>query len=253
MIKKWMSTGMELWIRYREKCFHIGDERVKYILQENKKAEGLLVVFSGFSTDKPRYNYIRTLREVRKVNKLFILDDFGYQNRGSYYLMENGKDNVHKNCTALIKMIAEKVSAKELYCAGSSKGGTAALLYGCELGAKAVISGAPQYYIGNYLNTEKHKKLLYGMLGSPVEEKDIAGLNHVVEQAAKECREKPVVYLHYSPREHTYCEHICFLLKELEKQGFVVQKDRKEYTEHGDVALYFGQYLCQVMNNITRN
>lgn len=43
--------------------------RLKYIY-ENHSSDKLLVVFSGFA-DKPVYNYIRTLKNI-KCNKLFF-------------------------------------------------------------------------------------------------------------------------------------------------------------------------------------
>lgn len=250
MIRAFRHIGMHIWISCKEKRLNMHGRQIKYILEKNKKAKELLVVFSGFSPNKPRYNYIRTLRQVRNVNKLFILDDFGYHARGSYYLMENGEDYVHRMCLDLIQRTAKELSARKIYCAGSSKGGTAALLYGCELGAEAVVIGAPQYYIGDYLNTVEHKELLDGMLGeADYSELDISGLNQMVAQALEHCKVKPVIYLHYSKREHTYEEHIRFLLEQLYRLGFVVKEDVKEYLRHDEVALFFGDYMCRIVSN----
>lgn len=250
MIRRLMHTGLHVWISCKEKVFKTGDKRIKYLLQRNKRSNVLLVVFSGFSTDRPTYNYIRTLWKIRNVNKLFILDDFGYKNRGSYYLMENGDDYIFKMCTLLIQDCMKKLSVEKLYCAGSSKGGTAAIIYGCELGADAVISGAPQYYIGDYLDTDDHRELLRGMLGASMQEADIASLNQVVEREIEKCIIKPEIFLHYSPNEHTYAEHICFLIEQLRKCDFVIHEDIKRYTEHSGVADYYGTYLCQVIGGL---
>ena len=65
-------------------------KKLKYVLIRNKKSNELIVSFSGFPGEgkKAKYNYTKALKRVKK-NKLFILDDFGYQSAGSYYLGEN--------------------------------------------------------------------------------------------------------------------------------------------------------------------
>lgn len=60
---------------------------------------------------------------------------------------------------------------------------------------------------------------------------------------------KPVIYLHYSKREHTYEEHIRFLLEQLHRLGFVVKEDVKEYLRHDEVALFFGDYMRRIVSH----
>ena len=93
-----IATG--IYLQLKERKFK---RRLKYIY-ENHSSDKLLVVFSGFA-DKPVYNYIRTLKDI-KCNKLFILDDFGY--RGSYYWYENGKSYPLELVSSLIH---QKVSS----------------------------------------------------------------------------------------------------------------------------------------------
>lgn len=76
--------------------------RLRYIYEDNH-ADKLMIVFSGFSPQKPMYNYMRTLKNVKTINKLFILDDFGYQ--GSYYLKEDGLDTPQLLVIELVKKI----------------------------------------------------------------------------------------------------------------------------------------------------
>ena len=65
-------------------------ERLRYLLQTSRLSDTLVVCFSGFGNGGvAKYNYISTLKSVN-ANKLFILDDFGYNKQGSYYLGENG-------------------------------------------------------------------------------------------------------------------------------------------------------------------
>lgn len=72
---------------YKEKKLNFEGHDIKYILEKNKNSDDLIVVFSGIPRPgiKARYNYMRTLEKVN-VNKLYILDDLGFDQRGGYYL-----------------------------------------------------------------------------------------------------------------------------------------------------------------------
>ena len=61
-------------------------------------------------------------------------------------------------------------------------------------------------------------------------------------------RKNVKIYLHYSINEHTYAEHIQYLIRDLEKSGFQVFKDIKDYSKHEEVALYFPSYLKEIVN-----
>ena len=74
--------------------------RLTYYFKSNK-SDTLLIVFSAF-TPKPCYNYVKTLMGL-KIDKLFILDDFGY--KGSYYWYENGEDYPQKLTESLIASV----------------------------------------------------------------------------------------------------------------------------------------------------
>lgn len=76
------SILMRLYFAVNERKFQ---GREKYLFQKNH-SKTLAIIFSGFS-EKPVYNYVKTLRNW-KADKLFILDDFAY--RGSYYWYGNG-------------------------------------------------------------------------------------------------------------------------------------------------------------------
>ena len=74
--------------------------KLRYIHERNGSDE-LIIMFSGFGTI-PKYNYMKTLTQS-KIDKLFILDNFGY--RGSYYWFENGSDKPLQLVTTLIERI----------------------------------------------------------------------------------------------------------------------------------------------------
>lgn len=223
-------------------------KRLKYLYISNKNSDKLIVVFSGFSGKKKSvYNYVTTLKGC-KDNKLFILDDFGWEGKGSYYLLENGNRYVEELVTRLIVETIEKGEINNLTTVGSSKGGSSALYYGLKFHADKVIAGAPQYYIGDYLNTDKHKMILSGILGSEVKQTDIDMLNSILSNRISEeagCKTK--VFLHYSKAEHTYTEHVKFMLEALEQYGYDVETDEKDYKNHVDVALHFPQFMKKIL------
>lgn len=126
---------------------------IRYYFEDAKmfNKDKLIVIFSAFSKDKPKYNYIKSLVGI-DCNKLYILDDYG--KKGCYYLGLNGNFDVETSVMSLIsKMMSKKnVKFSDVIALGSSKGGSAALYYGIKYNFKEVIVGAPQYKIGTYLS-----------------------------------------------------------------------------------------------------
>lgn len=242
MLKTIKSFFLKLKIIISEKRY----KRLRYILQVNRKSGILIVCFSGFgNSGSAKYNYIRTLQPV-KGNKLFILDNFGYKKQGSYYLGENGDLFLPDMISELITKIQSKRKINQIFMVGSSKGGSAALYYAIRLSADACIIGAPQYYIGDYLNTNVHKKILQGIMGNDDSE-SIERLNNLLYNSIlTTITRKPIVHIHYSPKEHTYLEHIHDMIRDLEKNGYKVYRDANyDYTDHKSVAKFFPQFLLQ--------
>ncbi len=225
--------------------------KLKYLLKKNKCSDVLVVSFSGFKSGKMPgvYNYIRTLEDL-PCNKLFILDNFGYQKRGSYYLGENGDYFVRTLVIELIKKVMKELNIKTLITIGSSKGATCALMFGLELQAKAIIAGAPQYHIGNYLNADVHRELLRAVCGD-CSDKSVQYLNSIMPDVINNANaEKSVIYLHYSKNEHTYNEHIFDMIKDIEQRGIVINHDIEQYENHHDVAKYFPSFLHKTVLNL---
>jgi hypothetical protein len=224
---------------------------ITYVLHnECAASQYLIVVFSGFSKMgfPPRYNYMETLKSVDAM-QLFILDNTGYNKAGSYYLGENGYFFVPEQICELISNIKQKHCKSKVIACGSSKGGSAAVYYGLKINAEAIIIGAPQYWIGTYLNTDTYKPVLEKMLGTTANE-GIARLddllkNEIRKQAYKD--KKPIFYIHFSPGEHTYREHIADLIAELELNRYTCELDNAyTYEEHSTVGQYFKEYLLKV-------
>ena len=78
------------------------------------------------------YNYIKTLNPF-KVDALYIKDTWGY--RGSYYLMDHGNCRPYDSVLNLIYKILSRKKYSRIICIGSSKGGSAAILFGLKIGA----------------------------------------------------------------------------------------------------------------------
>ena len=221
----------------------------------------MLVVFSACTRSgvSARYNYMRTLKNV-KCNKLFILDDYGEDKRGGYYLGHYPEFEFEDATIHLIHCVMKLNKIEKSYYIGSSKGAYAALNFGLKLnrdcGGGDIILGAPQYYLGKYLSAPANKVTLESMLGSETNSKvainilDIR-LSHII---SKYCEDyKKSIYLHYSNKEHTYQDHIKDMLADLKKYGYTVYEDVESYTDHGEVSLYYPQFLLKTLKRIEPN
>lgn len=123
-MKKLLNSFLySFYVRILERTYKDDGYTIRYLLRR-KRSSSLLVVFSGFGDDKPKYNYMRTLSKAG-VNQLFILDDMGRKDYpGVYYLGENGDYRLKESVMNLIKSIRYITGSNGfLYTAGSSKGG----------------------------------------------------------------------------------------------------------------------------------
>ncbi|CUP47935.1 accessory Sec system protein Asp2 [Clostridium baratii] len=138
--------------RYRNEMVYSSTCNIRYIFEKSKlfNKDKLIIVFSAFSKDKPKYNYVNTLKCI-DCNKVFILDDYG--TKGTYYIGLDGKFDIETSVISLITEIMAKynITFKNIISAGSSKGGSAALYYGLKYNFGEIIVGSPQYKIGTYL------------------------------------------------------------------------------------------------------
>ncbi len=154
-------------IRFSEKKYSFQEHTIKYLLLPNKKSKALIISFSAFPNpgQRSQYNYVRTLAKIT-ANKLFILDDFGPDGRGAYYLGKKGDFFIERLVDDLIQKIICERSIKRIICLGSSKGGYSALYFGIKHQAEFIIAGAPQFLLGNYLTVnEDHLKYLEYIMG----------------------------------------------------------------------------------------
>lgn len=154
---------MQVYFAIKEKC-HNG--RLKYMYEDNG-SNILKVSFSGFAA-KPSYNYIRTLRDL-KCNKFSFW---------MILLIEGVIIGMKMVKTHHLSLLSRLYLA-EMGAIGSVKGGTCAIYYGLMFGASGIYSGACQYHVGAYLNSEDRVPVFKAMMckyASKEEQKILDGM-----------------------------------------------------------------------------
>lgn len=243
---EYLSTKIKVY--FKENKYNKEGCNIKYIL-EKEKSDILIVIMSSCTRPgiKARYNYNRTLKNI-KVNKLFILDDFGNDSRGSYYLGKKNMVNIEDCVRELIFKVKKELNIKRSIYVGSSKGGYAALYFGLDDDNSNIIIGAPQYYLGSYLE-DRHPQVLEFIMGD-TEEKGIVYLNNLLSNKILSNKYNGKVFIHYSTEEHTYEEHIKYMLNDLKENQVNININEGKYRCHADVSKYFPKYLIDSINSI---
>ncbi|OZG61714.1 EpsK [Bifidobacterium myosotis] len=241
----------------QERKFRYGNTTLKYMYQPCKGSDRLLVVFSACTRAgiPARYNYMRTLKDV-SVNKLFILDDFGEDHRGGYYLGAYPQFEMEQATKALIDMFLKRSELRKVCFGGSSKGGWAALDFGMQyagrgLGAE-IIAGAPQFWLGRYLNAPANAVTLRGIAAGHDHDEVTRVLDgHLLARIEQRVPDKAqTVFLHYSTEEHTYADHISDLLQALRKRECTLVEDVRSYKDHGEVSMYFPKFFVDSVKSL---
>lgn len=253
VIKKYIEfITTKIRILWEQKVFSMEDIKVKYIFKKKKDAGVLVVVLSACTRKglKARYNYVKTLNGLH-CNRLYILDDYGKDCRGSYYMGYDCNFKEEEAVKALINKIMEESKPEKVVFCGSSKGGYSALNFGTQYPNSVMIVGAPQYYLTSYLVTSGNLYTLEHIIGNRTEERD-ARLEHYLENKLKSNPyiDTQQIFLHFSDKEHTYEEHIRHMLKDLEECGYHVEKDVADYTNHSDISLHFPDFLRKHIGDV---
>lgn len=239
-------------ILYKQKKFKSSGYTLKYMLEKNESNK-LIVILSGILRQglKARYNYGRTLSKI-KVNKLFILDDFGYDQRGAWYLGKNKDFKIKEATENLIKKIKEDLSIKEIIYCGSSKGGYNALMFGLEDEGSTIIAGGPQYYLGERLTKGVYPTYtLPYIMGKDYNDNDIQFLNDLLPNIVKKSKGNGCkIYLHYSDQEYMYDTHIKFLIEDMNKYNIPFEADVEKYEKHAEIAYYFPSFLVRTLKEV---
>lgn len=228
---------------------HRFQRRLKY-LWFREGNESLLVVFPGFSKDRPRkYNYVKGLMGVKNVDRLYINDNFGYQ--GSYNLYENGEREPEKITMDLINKIIKEGKYKQLFFAGSSKGGTCAIYFGLTFHANEIFAAACQYHIGKYVSSEMpNDKVFYAMMGNNAGEEESLILDNVMPDLLQKYKgSESVIHIFCSKQDPTYERHIKDLINSLDYYGYHYSETVESYAVHSQVGESFLRRLqCKFFN-----
>lgn len=246
---EYLTTKLKMF--YKQKQLKSNGTKLKYILEKNDNSQDLIIVFSGMPRPgiKARYNYMRTLKNIR-VNKLFILDDFGYDGRGAYYL---GKDRDFKIERAVLELIdkikRDLLITRTIYC-GSSKGGWAAMYFGMREKQSTIIAGGLQYRLGHRLTVVEilRTNTMPYIMGENYTPEDVEYLNDLLKNIIIENRgNNNKIYLHYSDSESTYDRYMKYLLEDLNMLNIPYQEDIEHYKSHNEIAFYFPPYLINTL------
>jgi len=232
----------------KQQTTYINSIEIKYILRKRRKSDKLIIILSACTAPKvkSRYNYMRTLKRC-KENQLFIVDQYGYDGRGAYYLGKNCGNEIETACTQFIQKMIEKVRPKKVYFVGSSKGGWAAinLMMNFTGGGYVSIVGAPQYRLGTYLLNHGWPLTNQYMLPDPTL-RNVDYLDDYLKNKLQRADSVPrTIYLHYSDSEFTYKEDIVFLLEDARQSGIKLITDCQHYDEHWKVAQEFPAFLMR--------
>lgn len=235
MILKW---GFKLMERKHE-------GRLKYLFQKKPRTKTLAIVFSGFS-EKPVYNYVKTLRNL-DADRLFLLDDFAY--RGSYYMYANGSNQPEQLVRSLINKTIGGGKYNHIITLGSSKGGTCAIFFGLEIGANDIYAGACQYHIGSYVDSPEHQRVFKSMMGDDAgiaEREMLDAIMPICLERHKDSMSK--IHLFYSTVEHTYKEHTLDLIDALDRNKISHIDTTATFATHAEVGMHFPSWLKSQLN-----
>lgn len=246
---EYLLTKVRL-LRYQKK-FRTDKVTIKYML-EQADSKDLVIVFNSCTRKgiRARYNYVRTLKKI-SCNKVFLLDDFAADHRGGFFMGSNMNFEESAALKKLIAAICEKTGAERLIFCGSSKGGYMALNFGLEYPGSYIVAGGPQYFIGQSLLDTENIEALKHIVGQVCREK-IEFLNQYLPGKVLQnpYSDSQRIYLHYSDSEHTYEEHIRYLCGDLAKKGYRYSEDVAHYREHGEISLYFPEFLLHSVEEI---
>lgn len=225
-------------IKLREKKF---EHKLNYLFYNNH-SDTLVIIFSAFTGNKRRYNYIRGLSKYN-YDKLYILDPWGYT--GSYNMYENGNTFPEQITNRLIEKYIKK-GYKRIITVGSSKGGTCAIYFGLNFNVSEIYSGACQYNLGTYLHRPDHEMIFKGMMGANASERECKILNDKMPNCLEQhsnCSTK--VHVFYSKKELTYERQIIDLLAKLKSCNIPFCDIESDFVEHDEVGAPFLKYLKQ--------
>lgn len=227
--------------------------KLSYLFIPKKSSDKLLIIFSGFGAPgKPAvFNYVRSLQTIN-ANRLYILDDFGFDKRGAYYLGKEDDFFIEEAVLNLINEISVKNNIKKenIVVSGSSKGGYAALYFGLKYGYGEVLAGAPQTLLGDYLIGGEQYKQTLKYLGGEDREFGRKRLNALLFDIVhnRDNNTQPNIRIHVGRGDHHYKNHVIPFTQHLNRYNLKYDLDVADYTNHGDVGAHFPPFVMKHLN-----
>lgn len=210
-------------------------------------AKKLAVVFTAIHQPGDfTFNYKNSL-DPTGINALYILDDFGDQ--GAYYLANQGDRSIFNSVQALIRSELDRLGleAEDLITAGSSKGGSAAILHGTAAGAGRIIVGAPQVRIGTFLQGP-HPNILRFIAGSTSEDA-VEALDKVVFDAVDTMGENTRLAVLVGEEDHHYRYHVLPLRDYAEARGIGIDVTVLPGLPHSEIGGEYRRFLTANIEN----
>lgn len=107
-----------------------------------------------------------------------------------------------------------------------------------------IFCSSCQYHVGDYLNKERYKKIMEGMMGTNYKREDVDVLNSELPNMIKSnAHSSTLINLYYSQKDHTYQEHIVDLIKDLKSTDIHFTTTVDDYVKHTDNGYYFSDHL----------
>ncbi|MDO4898118.1 MAG: DUF6270 domain-containing protein [Rothia sp. (in: high G+C Gram-positive bacteria)] len=217
-----------------------GDVKYRY-RQGRSDRRHLLVIFSGFR-HKGTLDFGGSAIDSIQHNVLWIYDEFGDPAENSYYLMQGGQYDPRDAVQGFLHEVAswQGLDIADMTFAGFSKGGSAALYHGLEMGAGAVISTVPQFAIGSYV--QKNWPAVFDRMRQGTDadtaQKTLDQLLPGVLASSRQSNTN--VYLFSAEADHQFAEEIEPNLEALRRLRFFnfVMIDSPLITQHIEVTPY---------------
>lgn len=227
----------------QQRTFRYQGVNLKYMYMPLPDTKVLTVVFSACTRKglPARYNYVKSLAEM-KCNRLYLLDDFGVDKRGSFYLGRMPEWKEQEAAIALIKNVIAKVKPEKVLFCGSCKGGYGALNIGSRFQNAIMIVGEPAYRIATEFS--QAKELLQYWMGDISDAKK----GYMDDYLSEQLKQNPYIpgqriHLFYSIRDEYYETHTKPLLQDLQERGYWLEEEKSEFKAHSELSLYFPDFL----------
>jgi hypothetical protein len=193
----------------------------------------LLVVFSSVGS---KYGFGKALSGVQ-CNVLRIRDRF--DGGTSYYVCRDMDFSVSDAIEELISAYAQKLglSRDAVVLAGSSKGGSAAIIYGLKYGYRNIVASTPQYFIGSY--SQGHGNLGAHVLGEGEPQENVDTLDALLPTLLAEDEDRDRnIYLLSSTRDYQYEQEVVHFLPALRKYSNfnLVMVESPALVKHAEVT-----------------